>query len=241
VAEINLTDSKSRDASVAVDSAASRFVVRYVDDDGLPVLTARILRGTLDTSLEHLERSHGADEQLAAALVHSDPEVDVERFGSLVDRTSGVYVDKDDGLVFGVTIFEDVVSPDGEVVDRRPKVSATANINTDTPVKWTGRLIPKGTAIRRFVFNRKMQLRHVNGLTYDFLHAMAAELEESDSVLLLGAGDRGNQPLVFNRGGVPYRGFLEGRTRGDAYVLLLHLTNLELKAPPPEDEDDVGS
>jgi hypothetical protein len=32
---------------------------------------------------------------------------------------------------------------------------------------------------------------------------------------------------------MPYRGFLEGRTRGDTYRLVLHLSNLELKAPKP--------
>jgi len=30
---------------------------------------------------------------------------------------------------------------------------------------------------------------------------------------------------------VPYRGFLEGRTKGTEYCLLLHLSNIELKAP----------
>lgn len=241
--EINLADSQGRDANVAVESAATSFIVRYADGEGLPVRSVRILRGTVDTSLEKLEALYVSDDDVAAHLTQADPEVDIERFGSLIDRTASIYVDDKDEIVFAVTLFEDVLSPSGDVVDRRPKVSTTANINTDAPVRWTGRLIPKADAVRRFVFNRKMQIRHVNGLTYDFLHGMANELESSGSLLLLGAGDRGNQPLVFSRGGVPYRGFLEGRTRGDSYMLLLHLTNLELKAPPPppEDTDDAES
>jgi len=73
---------------------------------------------------------------------------------------------------------------------------------------------------------------HVNGLTYDFLFGMARELEESESLLLLGAGPKGNQPLVLTRGGQQFRGFLEGRTQGDRYCLILHLSNMELKAAP---------
>jgi len=31
--------------------------------------------------------------------------------------------------------------------------------------------------------------------------------------------------------GSPYRGFLEGRVDGERYILLLHLSNMELKMP----------
>jgi len=48
---------------------------------------------------------------------------------------------------------------------------------------------------------------------------------------LVGAGPKSNQPLILRRGSVPYRGFLEGRTKGDEYALVLHLSNMELKAP----------
>ena len=92
-------------------------------------------------------------------------------------------------------------------------------------------MIPKREAIRKFVFVQKMQLAHINGLTYDFLYGMAKELEAKDSLLLLGAGPKSNQPLILRRNSMPYRGFLEGRTRGETYRLVLHLSNLELKAP----------
>jgi hypothetical protein len=97
-------------------------------------------------------------------------------------------------------------------------------------------LISKRDAVRKFVFVQKMQLAHVNGLTYDFLYGMAKELEAKNSLLLLGAGPKSNQPLILRRNGMPYRGFLEGRTRGDAYRLVLHLSNLELKAPEVRSE-----
>jgi hypothetical protein len=85
--------------------------------------------------------------------------------------------------------------------------------------------------VRKVVFSGARQIRHVNGLTYDFLHAIARELQERDALLLVGAGAKDTQPLVLRRGGLPYRGFLEGRTRADQYCLVLHLSNLELKGP----------
>lgn len=86
----------------------------------------------------------------------------------------------------------------------------------------------------KYVFAKKRQIVHVNGLTYDFLFNMAKELEESGNLLLMGAGPKSNEPLVLTRGGQRYRGFLEGRTQGDKYCLILHLSNLELKAAPVE-------
>jgi hypothetical protein len=60
---------------------------------------------------------------------------------------------------------------------------------------------------------------------------MAKELAEADSLMLLGAGKSGKDPLMFRRGSTPYRGFLEGRIDGEKYVLLLHLSKMELKTP----------
>ena len=76
-----------------------------------------------------------------------------------------------------------------------------------------------------------MQLRHVDGVTFDFLHAMATELATEDVMVLLGAGETGKDPLIMQMNGSPYRGFLEGRIHEDSYILLLHLSNMELKRP----------
>ena len=80
-----------------------------------------------------------------------------------------------------------------------------------------------------FVFSRKFQIKHVNGLTYDFLFAMAKELHESKSLMFIGGGAKGNEPLVTTAGGRPYKAFLEGRIEDDSYCLILHLTDMELK------------
>jgi len=88
-------------------------------------------------------------------------------------------------------------------------------------------------AIRKFVFTSTKQIIHTNGLTWDFLYDIASELHEKNALMLVGAGVKGNEPLIFHRGGKPYRGFLEGRIKDKSYVLLLHLSNMELK--PPEE------
>lgn len=48
-------------------------------------------------------------------------------------------------------------------------------------------------------------------------------------MVLIGAGAKGIDPLLLSRGGQPYRGLLEGRTDGDKYCLILHLTDIEMK------------
>ena len=60
------------------------------------------------------------------------------------------------------------------------------------------------------------------------------------SMMLLGGGKKGNEPLMFRRGGLSYRGFLEGRVDGESYALILHLSNMELKRPSEKEEEDEG-
>jgi hypothetical protein len=65
---------------------------------------------------------------------------------------------------------------------------------------------------------------------------MAQELHEKDSVMLLAAGEGGKGPLVLQSNGSPYRGFLEGRIEGETFLLLLHLSAMELKKPAAKAE-----
>jgi hypothetical protein len=131
--------------------------------------------------------------------------------------------------VHKVKQFEVIRNPDGTERERRPKKIAQPNCATETPLKWSGKLMKKKDVYNKFVFAGKRQIVHVSGLTYDFLFNMAKELEETQSLMLLGAGPKGTQPLVLTRGGQQYRGFLEGRTEGQKYCLILHLSNMELK------------
>jgi len=228
---LNIANDKGRDAIVSAETLRKPLRVRWLDPRGRQVQPVRLLKSTIDRDYDALLAAHIAPDALAKALIAGDPELDLERCGSYLRETARVYVDADKRVVHSVDELEIVRAPDGSEKERRQKVATHPNTGIETPLKWSGRLVPKKDAVRRFVFVQSQQIVHVNGLTYDFLFAMAKELEAAQSLLLLGAGPKGNQPLVFQRSGTPFRGFLEGRTEGDKYALVLHLTNLELKRP----------
>ena len=113
--------------------------------------------------------------------------------------------------------------------ERRDPENIPANVDDELPVRWTGKKMPKVSVAVNFAFKRTIQVRHVDGLTYDYLYEMAKELHDESVMVLIGAGQTGKDPLVFQANGMPYRGFLEGRVDGKKYQLLLHLSNMELK------------
>ena len=235
--EINLSNDSGRDAVVATASVTSEKQVRWLDDEGRQASSSRIVKATMKHDLDALVEEAGDLSSVSEALVQGDPEIDLENTGRFLRESSRVYVDQAGAIVRNVRFLEVVRNADGSERERRPRQLADTNISTDTPLRWSGIFVPREKAIRKFVFSSKVQVQHVNGLTYDFLYAMAKDLEERDSLMLLGAGAKSNQPLILRRGGTPYRGFLEGRTDGDRYLLLLHFSNLELKVPK-DDEDD---
>ena len=149
-----------------------------------------------------------------------------------------MFVDKEQQLVHRIQQFEVIKDPDGKTRERRPREITPQNVTTDIPLQWTNKFIKKADVVRKFVIANKMQLMHINGLTYDFLFGMAKDLEERQSMMLLGGGAKANEPLILRRGSSPFRGFLEGRTEGEKYCLILHLSNLELKSPEKQNPKD---
>ena len=239
MAEINLTDNKGRDAVVAANSVAITKRYNYIDSKGAAVVSKTILRSRVGYDIETIMDSCGGDLGNAGqALIDGDPDVDIETFGEFLEETSRVYVNDDRQIVYKITQWENIHTPDGKVKDRRPKEDVEQNVSTETPLKWTGKMMKKSEVYNKFMFSGKMQISHVNGLTYDFLYSMAKELSDADSLLLLGAGTKGNQPLIFRRGALAYRGFLEGRIDGKRYALILHLSNMELKAPAKDETEE---
>jgi len=229
---VNLTDSRSRDAVVKAETTGVAEEVRYVDDEGQSAQNRKILKATVEHDFDTLVAKHDGDaEALGKALVETDPEVDMEICGLFLWGVSKVFVNSSDGIVYRIEQSEIVRGPSGKGKEERARERAEANIDTEIPLPWTGRKIAKDDAVRRFVFSSKLQIVHINGLTYDFLYGMAKELSEESALMMVGGGSKGRDPLVFRRGSVPYRGFLEGRIDGDKYILLLHLSNLELKVP----------
>ncbi len=233
---INILNSAGRDAVVTTESVRSALKVRWVDDKGRQASTVRVVKAAVDRSIEALKDAHGELATVAQLLLDSDPEIDTETTGRVLGDTSRVYVNPKREIVHKVEFFEIIRNPDGSIRDRRPRKMPEPNLAGEVPLRWSGVYIDKAEACRKFVFSGKVQLHHINGLTYDFLYGMAKELETRNALMLLGAGSKSNQPLILRRGSTPYKGFLEGRTQGDKYCLLLHFSNLELKAPAITEE-----
>lgn len=226
---INISNQKNRDAVVGMEGLRPKRNVHYVDEEEQSVTSRRLLKTDVAHDLPEMLKQNELDE-IADLLIEGDPEIDVERFGKFLSETSRVYV-SEDGIIHAVEEFEVVYNPDGSVRENRPRKKEPQNINTETPLRWTGKFIKKKEAVHKFVFTNKKQLVHVNGLTFDFLYDIAKELHDKESLLLLRGGEKGDKPLMMNRGGKPYNAFLEGRIDGDSYCLILHLSNMELKKP----------
>ncbi len=225
--KLHIMNDKKRNASVAISS------VRYQSDIQLGVVGdqvtfRRYLSATetgLDSRLaEDLSGDYGQH------LVDADPEVDVEQIGQFITATDTVFLSSLGEILHAAPqVVEVLYDTGGKECDRRDPVDAPANVRDEMPVLWTGRKMPKTEMVRRFALKRTIQLQHLDGLTYDFLFEMARELDQEQVVVMIGGGSKGKDPLVFQTNGTPYRSFLEGRTEGEKYKLLLHLSNLELK------------
>ena len=243
---IKLANQKNRDAEVTFRSLNPKASVTMALESGDKITNKRLVKGTSQSSTQSLLAKYsekpkdGVDFQmqlaslLAEDLITSDPECDLELTGKFIEDVSRVYINEDDKPVFSVKKTEKIFSPKAELKEEREPKYNESNILGENMVKWTGKLMPKSKVYNKLVFNKKYQLKHVNGLTYDFLFDMAKELADKDALMMLGAGASGKEPLVMNDGGKPYRSFLEGRIKGDKYCLILHLTDQELKPLPTE-------
>lgn len=225
--KINICDQRRRNAQIGFELPSSKSRTEVLTIDGKSFSRVRLLKATISTSVQRLSAIHGDD--LTDVIASSDPEIDIENVGRYLRRVKKIFVTPQGKAAFRIHRQNVCFSPQGEEKSVDAYRAAKANVNGDFPLSWTGRMIPKNAAVRQFVFSRTYQLRHVNGLTFDFLFDMARELHQANALMLLGAGTKGKSPLVMTNGGVPYRAFLEGRITGDKYILLLHLTNLELK------------
>ena len=224
---IHLANEKKRDAQIGFEQNRRKASFRSVTASGQTPVSCRLLKSTLQTAPEMLLRKNG---NLEEALTHGDPEIDMEQVGRKLEDLQKIYIDENGAPAHSVTRTEHLYALDGTEKSCRPAAASQANIAMETqPIRWTGKTFPKEQAIRRFVFARSYQLRHVKGLTFDFLFEMAKKLSDNDSMMLLGGGEKGNEPLILFNNGTPYRAFLEGRVCDGQYALIMHLTNLEIK------------
>ena len=170
-------------------------------------------------------------QKLPEILLNEDPELDKELIGRPVEKTSTVFINnKNDIMRIAPNWIELIFDKDGNEKERRVPEDRLSNITDDLPIRFTKIKLKRKDAIRKFVFNRTLQLWHSDGLTFEFLYNIAKELDDNDEMMLLGAGQKGKDPLVFQNNGLPWRAFLEGRVLDDSYALLMRLSNLELKS-----------
>jgi hypothetical protein len=225
---IKIADTTGRDADVIITSKSKKPSVKTITASGSETQTLRVLKGSVHNSFMGLLKEMHNPESIAKAMISSDPEIDMLLTGRFIKGSSKVYINKDLKPASRISIKEIVYTPDGKIKEERIPMDLLANIHSENPLKAV-KFFPKKDIYNKFVLGRKYQLNHINGLTYDFLFKLAKELHEKEAVIMIGAGSKGNEPLVFQDGGKGYRAFLEGRIAGNKYQLILHLTNLELK------------
>jgi hypothetical protein len=236
---ISLTDAQQRDAQVALETAPKIGTGHHlVAPGGRDVRLERLIKTTEQTSLDALVRRFGSLDAVSPALIAGDPEIDLAQVGRRLRSATRVHLRQDGSVLYAARVMQVVYAPDGSEKSRQDFSDTPATVGEEAPaLPWTGRLLPPDEVIHRFVLAKSFQIRHINGLTFDFLFGIAKHLHDAGRLLLLGSGPKGQQPLIFTLNGTPYRGFLEGRVdgTGDAagYLLVLHCSNLELKAVAP--------
>ena len=226
---INITNEKKRDAQVCMEVVKKPSDLKKVLPNGEDYINLKILKHNLALAFETLRENYADLVKMGNAIIAGDPEIDLELTGKRITGTRKLYLDKAGKIAYRINMTQIIKDPFGKEKERRDLSKAMSNVTGESIVQWTGRKFPKSETIRKFVFQNKMQLKHVSGLTYDFLYEMAKNLHETKSLMFIGGGPKGNEPLILTQGGDPYRGFLEGRIDGEKYCLILHLTNMEVK------------
>ena len=230
---IKIEDANKRDAEITFKSVKSGDLIYLALENGEKPINKRVIKSTSENSIEHLigknEPTQEDYNSFSEKLIENDSEIDFELFGQYVDKTDKIYTNTDLTPVYNVTITEQILNTEGELVEEKEQTFNKSNINGDSTVRWTGKYIPKNKIYNKIVLSSKYQLKHINGLTFDFLFNVAKDLHEKDSLMMLGGG-KGNEPLTINDGGRPYRAFLEGKVKENSYCLIMHFSNQEYKA-----------
>jgi len=229
--KVHLADPRGRDATVLLVPVSHRSEKRYQSLEGRPVESIRRVKNTEDTHADVLYRRYPDPEDLARALIAEDPESDLELSGRATGSCDRVYMNPDSEIIYSPRIMEIRYGPDGTEVERRPKRMRPANTVTHAQPVWSGVLITVNEAVRSYAFSRAYQVMHQNALEFDFLMGMASYLHERESMVLVGSGRNGRGPLILERNGPRYRGFLHGRVIDDSMHLVLYLSQIELRVP----------
>lgn len=175
------------------------------------------------------------------SLIAGDPELDLASAGIAIapGTATTAYFDASADQPTPVGDFTDtdvVYDAHGTETARRPHLVRQSNLDTLYPIKL-GKRLSLIQALTQFAIRGQLQISHSDGLSFEFLRDLAADLQNKGEVAVLGAGPKGNQPLVLREHGSAYRGFLAGEVDAEGnYQLLLLLSDQELKLPPEKPE-----
>lgn len=233
---LHLSNSANRNAVIVGQPASSPEKI-LLGKDGEKATFKRYLSVGHNSSLDDLVTAIGDD--ISSALIAGDPEIDFENVGQYIDATTSILMTSTgEPMYASPQIMEVTYDASGQETGRQVPVDVMATVNDTVPLRWTGKKFPRQDIVRQFMFKRTIQLRHIDGVTFDFLYGIAKELDSEDSMMLLGAGESGKDPVILQLNGTAYRGFLEGRINGESYILLLHLSNMELKKPVASSKEE---
>lgn len=229
---IKIADENKRDAEITFKSVTQKNLVYLALKNGKKPINKKVIKSSKDFTLENLigktKPSQEEYNDFSEKLIIEDKEIDLELFGKFIDKTDRIYTNKNLNPVYNVELTEKVFDTEGNLKEERVPSYLYSNISGESVLKWTGKYIPRNKLYNKVVLSSKYQIKHINGLTFDFLFKISKILQDKNSFMILGGG-KGNEPLVFNDGGKPYRGFLEGKVKDNSYCLILHLSNQEYK------------
>jgi len=225
--EIHIANEKKRDANV-------RFVSLIHEKDptftfkNKTIKNKRILINSDITSDNYLIEKY--KNKLADNILSDNVDIDIETAGKYIGDIDRILFNSKNEILYSPPKIKEILyNQKGEEVKKQDPKEIIPNVRDDTPpLKWTGKFFKREEILKKFVITKSIQLRHVDGLTYEFLFDMAKTLEDKKSLMLLGGGS-GKDPLIFQTNGTPYRGFLDGRIKNKQYQLILRLSNMELK------------
>ena len=207
---IKIEDEDKRDAEITFKSVTQKNLVYLALENGKKPINKKVIKSSKDFTLESLigktDPSQEEYDDFSEKLINEDKEIDFELFGKFIDKTDRIYTDKNLNPVYNVELTEKVFDTNGNLKEERVPNYLYSNISGENILKWTGKYIPKHKLYNKVVFSSKYQIKHINGLTFDFLFNISKTLQDRNSFMMLGGG-KGNDPLIFNDGGKPYRGF----------------------------------
>ena len=179
---IKIEDSKKRDAEITFKSINSGSSISLALETGEKPITKKVLKSSKDHNLESLigKESPSQEEynKFSERLLEKDTEIDFELFGMFINKTDRIYTNKNNEPVFNIKVVQKINDPNGNLIKEQKPIYLQSNINEENIVKWTGKFIPKVKLYNKVILSSKYQIKHVNGLTFDFLFNIAKLLHE---------------------------------------------------------------